>query len=305
MPLSRLAIIAVIASLLLNAPLTFAASKKKRSDSTASKEASESTSGENANESLAARLTKSEDKEKDKEKGERDKDGERSTRSSISEIMDKLDYPELQVVPRASERLKIEANDERYSWYWTHWQIELSGLATAYTGVVGRSQLRSELSDAERTNAGSIATVAEAVGAGWVLAGVLVGLQHPYRAGLNSITKYEGKDTRSALMRERLSEEALEKPARLMRPLRWASVITNLTMCLAMGRYMTDEGRITAGVSAFLAFLPVMYDDHNIRVFEKHLEYKAKIYGPLTSVGPMYRPESRSFAPVASLTWNF
>ena len=217
--------------------------------------------------------------------------------------MEKLDYPELQVVPRASERLRIEAIEERSSWYYTHWQIMLSGLATAYTATT--FQERSGMSEQEKADAGSVKAIGQAIGFGWVGAGILIGLQRPYRAGVTAISKYEGKDTRSMIMRERLAEEALEKPARLMGPIRTAAVISNFALCLGMGVFMSDEGRITAGVSALLAFLPSMYEDHTIRVYEKHLEYKSKIYGPISSLAPAYDPLTKSFAPVARLTWNF
>lgn len=225
--------------------------------------------------------------------------------SDIAEIINSLDYPELQVVPRASERLRIEAREEDDSWAYMHWPIEVSGLATLVTGFAGRSQLRETLSETQKNDAGNIATLTQAVGLTWVAAGVLIGLQRPYRSGLMSIARMGGKDERTTLLRERLAEEALERPARFMKPVQWVSVITNLSLSVLMGSFMTDQGRGIAGVSAALAFLPVVFEDPTVNIYEKHLEYKKKIYGPLTSTGFGIDPKSKTIYPTAMLTWQF
>jgi hypothetical protein len=68
---------------------------------------------------------------------------------------------------------------------------------------------------------------------------------------------------------------------------------------------MSDQGRLVAGVSAIIALVPFMYEDHSVLVYEKHLEYKSKIYGPLATMSPMFDSESKKFVPGAFLTWNF
>lgn len=225
--------------------------------------------------------------------------------SDIADIINNLDYPEIQVVPRASERIRFEAREEERSWYYMHWPIQLSGMATLLAGTLGRSQLRDSLNETEKNDANSVLAATQAVGAGWVVAGVLLGLQKPYRSAYYTISKYPGKDERSILMRERLAEEALERPARLIKPLQIASVVTNFSLCVLSGTFMTDQGRLIAGVSAVLAFLPMIFEDHTVHVYEKHLEYKKKIYGPLSSASVGYDPKSRSFYPTAMLTWSY
>jgi hypothetical protein len=303
---SRLAVIAVIASLLFHSTALLAQEKeaapkeavkeepaktdpihKKRKRTSSEKENGDAKDPLNENNSAINKATE-----------EREKNG-----SSISEIMDKLDYPELQVVPRASERLKIEAEEERSSWYWTHWQIELAGLATLYTATT--IPPREDLSEAQKSDASSLTKAGQILGGGWLIAGAALGFQRPYHSGVVAISRYPGKDTRSALMRERLAEEALEKPARLMGPIKVAAILSNFAMNIAMGIYTTDEGRVTAGIAAILALVPAMYEDHNIRIFEKHLEYKTKIYGPLGAVTPRYDSNSKKYAPIASLLWTF
>jgi hypothetical protein len=226
-------------------------------------------------------------------------------KSEVSDIIDKLDYPELMVVPRASERLRMEAREESSNWFYSHWQLELAGAATLYTALTAEAKLRENLSPADKNSSDSALLIGKAVGAGWIAAGVLIGLQYPYRSGLSQISRYDGKDPRSQVMRERLAEESLEAPARLMRPLEWIAMLTNFGANATMGVYMTDEGRLTAGVAALLSLMPLLYEDHAVRIWEKHLEYKSKIYGPLTSVAPMYDRQSQKLVPAMSLTWAF
>ena len=225
--------------------------------------------------------------------------------AEIFDVIERLEYPELQVIPRASQRLRIEAEEEDSFWFMTHWPIQLSGLATLYVGVTAKSQEREGLSDSQKKDFNTTTTIGQAVGAGWVVAGLLFGMRRPYRSGLNKISKYADNSPSSALLKERLAEEALERPARFMMAVRWAAVATNFGMNVAMGSFMTDQGRLAAGVAAAMAFLPLVFDDRTIAVYEKHQEYKKKIYGPLTSTGVMYDSYSRSFVPSAMLAWNF
>lgn len=223
--------------------------------------------------------------------------------SSVDSVVNALDYPELQVVPRASDRLKMEAKEEGSGWA-THWPIELSGLATLTVGAMASGQYRSTLSESEKNSATTASSVAMAVGGGWVVAGVLIGMQRSNRAGVEQISRIGGKDDRSLLLRERLAEESLERQARLMQPLKWASVITNFSLSTLTGIYLSDQGRIVAGVSAVLAFLPLMYEDRSIDVYNKHIEYKKKIYRPMSTLDFHLDPQ-RHVTPIAKLTWEF
>lgn len=239
------------------------------------------------------------DKDKDEDSDDQD------SKSDVTEILNSMGYPELQVVPRASERLKMEAKAEAGSWFVSHWPVEVSGLATLYTGISSTSNQKDDLSTKNKNDAKTIATVTEAVGVGWLAAGLLIGAQRPYYNGERSLRKFSGKDERSALLRERLAEEALEKPARTMRVLTVVSVVTNFTMSGLSAIYADDQGKMVAGVSAILAFLPLMFKDPSISIHEKHIEYKKKIYAPLKSASFRLDPESRTLTPMTNLTWNF
>lgn len=245
-------------------------------------------------------------------RGERDdKKLENKTAQEIAELVKDLDYPELQVVPRASDRLRMEARDEGRAWFYQHWPIQLSGLATLATATYGKNEIRTPSAtdtarnEAFEAQAGRVLMMGQLVGAGWFFGGVLWGLRKPYRKGLVEISKIQGKDTRSHLMRERLAEEALESPAKLVKPLRIASVVTNFVASALIANYLSDEGRLIATGAAALAFVPLIYDDPTVYTWEKHQEYKRKIYGPVSSTGFGIDRTTQRLVPTTTLTWNF
>lgn len=221
----------------------------------------------------------------------------------ISEILDGMGYPELQVVPRATERLKIEAKAESGNWYVAHWPVELSGLATLTVGLMTAN--KDDLSSDEKDNATTIRTFTQAVGLSWIVGGVLLGAQKPYNRGQKAVNKVNGKDERSILLRERLAEEAMEKPARTMRMLEHVAVATNFTMSALSMVYTDDEGKVVAGIGALLSFLPYMFQDSSIGVYDKHIEYKKKIYTPLKGASVWMDPESKKLTPMTTLAWTF
>lgn len=236
---------------------------------------------------------------------EEEKSEKKSKADDIERILDGMGYPELQVVPKASERLLIEARNEKSNWWIAHWPIQISGLSTLAIGMTASGNQKENLTANEKSDADTIATLTTAVGGGWIIGGLIMGMQRPYRSGMRSIAKYNDKDQRSLLMRERLAEEALENPARVMRVLSYVSTATNLTMNLATFAYSNDEGKVMAGVSAVLSFLPFMFEDNAIMVHEKHIEYKKKIYTPIQSASVQVDRETGRVTPMTELVWFF
>jgi hypothetical protein len=226
-------------------------------------------------------------------------------RNEISDILDSMGYPELQVVPRASERLAIEAKAEDTSAAFTHWPVQFAGLTTAIVGFMAKGNSRTDLTTKEQSDTTTIASVTQVVGLGWIVGGAIMGLQRPYRSGERAISKYPGKDDRSTLMRERLAEETLEKPARTARVMENFAVITDVTMNIACAWHANETGKISAGIGVLLSFLPYVFEDHAIDVYERQMEYKKKIYTPIKSVSFSYDPNHKTLTPLAGLTWNF
>jgi len=234
-----------------------------------------------------------------------DKDKDDDDKSDVSAILDSMGYPELQVVPRASERLRMEAKAEQNMWFLTHWPIQASALATLYVGMTSTNNRKGDMTSKDEDNANTITTITQAVGAAWLAGALALGAQRPYVRGDRALKKHPGKDERSVLLRERLAEEALQKPARTMRILELLSVVTNVGANTMSIIYADDYGKMVAGVSAILGFLPLMFQDHQITVYDKHIEYKKKIYAPLKSAMVHYDPYSKTVTPMSSLIWTF
>ena len=223
----------------------------------------------------------------------------------IGDILDGMGYPELQVVPRASERLKMEAKSESSTWWMTHWPIELAGLVTLYVGTSSKGMRSDDLTSKEKKDANTVASLTTAVGAAWVIGGIALGAQRPYGWGNSAVSKVAGKDERSALLRERLAEEALERPAKTMRVLEHLAVASNVALNAVTVRYSNEKGMVTAGIATLVSFLPYMFEDPTISVYNKHIEYKKKIYAPLKTVSMHFDPFSKELTPMSTLVWTF
>lgn len=233
--------------------------------------------------------------------------------TEISDILNSVGYPELQVVPRASERLRMEAKAERGNWFYAHWPIELSGFATMYVGLSAKSNRRTDLTDHDNQNADGIGAAATAIGASWMIGGLLVGADRPYTSGYRALVAATPtadkdaakKDDRAALLRERLAEEALERPAKTMRVLQWASIISNFAGNAAVLPYSKDKGKVMAGIGMVLSCLPLMFNDRAIDIYDKHIEYKKKIYAPIHASSVNYDPTTKTWTPMENLVWRF
>lgn len=213
---------------------------------------------------------------------EEDDDGQQG---SLHELFKSLDYPELQVVPRASQRLKMESGEEGDNWWYIHWPMYVSALATAGFGSTASQSLRDDLNETEKNDAKSAALAAKTVGVSWFLGTMLLASRKPYQKGYKRIRGISGSGRSNELMRERLSEEVLEKTAHQFKVLSYVSVFTNMAVAGYAGSFLTDRGRVTAAVTGMLSFLPIIFDDWYVYNYNKHLEYKRNIFAPVVSMG--------------------
>lgn len=204
---------------------------------------------------------------------------------SLHELFKSLDYPELQVVPRASQRLKMESGEEGDNWWYIHWPMYVSALATAGFGSTASQSLRDDLNETEENDAKSAVLAARTVGVSWFLGTMLLASRKPYQKGNKRVRGISGSGRSNDLMRERLSEEALEKTAHQFKVLSYVSVFTNVAVAGYAGSFLTDRGRVTAAVTGMLSFLPIIFDDWYVYNYKKHLEYKRNIFAPVVSMG--------------------
>ena len=223
------------------------------------------------------------------------------------ELFESLDYPELQVVPLASRRLKIEATDEDKNWWYVHWPIQVSALSTMVLPIVLESHKKDDLDAAQASDFSTGKTGSYLLGAGWLTATILLGMQKPYKKAYKEARSVKGKDKRSRLLRERNAEEALEKQARLMKKLKWAAAISNAVAAINLNTYIKSTGNIYGITGVLVALLPLWFEDRHVYTHRKHMEYKQNIYTPVTRLN--YRPEQTvagtRLYPQVELNWVF
>lgn len=240
---------------------------------------------------------------------------------STEEILKSLDYPELQVAPRASERLSMEASLEKgLGSYITYWPFMLSGLATFTSGYMSyrtySANFQDRLDHASTTDPVSSATLkaldnksllAMATGFGWMAVSAFMGSKDFYIDGIKQIKNYKVIDKRTEIMRERLAEETLETPAFIMKHFTWISVSTNiLANALILSTSEFDDSRKTIAAGALIASsLPLLFPNRYVTNYEKHLEYKRKIYTPLISLNYNVNQKNYKLEPLLALNWNY
>jgi len=216
-----------------------------------------------------------------------------------------LDYPELQVVPRASERLAMESPLEKDLGLAMFWPFQLSGLATMATGLLMNGKVKEDASEQEKKDASFASTAATGIGVAWIGLTYYLLAQEPYGNELNKIRKYKGTDKKTDLLRERIAEEALQKPAELIRTLTWISVVSNLGASLNLMGRSTPDNNLYPAIGAMAAFLPMIFRSRYVDNYEKHLEYKRKIYAPIVSTSISQSTRGSEYVPQLLMTWNF
>lgn len=196
--------------------------------------------------------------------------------------LDALDYPELQVVPRASERLLDEAKYERDYGIFTHWTYWTSGALTFYAGsVLGGNHRDPNASAAEKEGAANATKFSQFVGGGSLLLAAYMSYSKPYISQLEKVQKIKGGGKRGELHKERMAEEGLEGPAKLISTLNWVIFVSNFLASGAISSYGGQNVNAYALPALLASTLPFLFKHSYITVYEKHLEYKRKIYAPL------------------------
>lgn len=235
-----------------------------------------------------------------------------STPSAAHHEMDflqALDYPELQVVPRASEKLSLETQYEKDNGYMMFWPFHISAATTLISGLMLNGNYKDGAPEQDKSDADFATKAAIGVGAAWVgLNFYLYSLQN-YGTEINKVRNIKGKDRRSELLRERLAEESLERPARIMKILTWTSVLTNLAVNANLVGRTTRDYSLYPVLGAVASFLPLIFQNRYIENYEKHLEYKRKIYAPIAYISPyLSTPNKQGYVelqPQVVLAWSF
>ncbi len=199
-----------------------------------------------------------------------------------SKPFENLDYPELQVVPRATERLAQLAQLEQESAFLNQWTLLASGAMTLLAGTQSKGKYKENPSNQEKKDADLAANLATGIGAGWVVVGSYLAFKKPAANGLSGVRKMSTKDRRADLARERWAEEAMESASNLQTTLSNMAVVTNLAASVLLTSQASDDQTRTYGLlAATTSLLPWVFPSIYNVSYKKHLEYKRKIYAPL------------------------
>jgi hypothetical protein len=212
-------------------------------------------------------------------------------------------YPELNVVPRATQRLNME-----YKWMSknrnsVHRSIQISALTTFLAGVTMSSDVDTTKDEDEYSPKFGMF-----VGLAWLGTTFYLSRSYrPYLQGIKSAKKVRGNSKRAQLTRERIAEEQIRDAARFGRKLKWMSFLTNMAAAGYMSSKAKSEstGQTLSAVAALAAFTPFLFGYRWEVVEEEQERYKKKIYGPVASTTILRDPITNSNVPGLFVSLNF
>ncbi|MBC7396596.1 MAG: hypothetical protein H7333_04060 [Bdellovibrionales bacterium] len=218
-----------------------------------------------------------------------------------------FEYPELSVVPLASERVDAEAMGERDRALQTQLPYLVPASASFLAGAVLLAT--GTKSDFNHDESGKAAAwVGMGVGAAWwgLTLGVLNHLD-PYSQGSGTLSKLPAKNQREKLARERRAEEVIFQAGGLSRKLRWISIATNLFASAFMVGSSKDNNasRYVATASLVAAFTPLLFAHHWDTVECQQRDYKRRIYAPVLGAALLPNPRGSEFSPGLTLALQF
>lgn len=223
-----------------------------------------------------------------------------STQFSFAETS--LSYPELEVTPRATERLAMQVEKEKEVNFFAQLPMQLSATTTLLTGLlqIGHTD---EIKDPNKRspNAGII------VGAAWLGINYYVNQKyHIYEKAVSDVNKIPGKTTHDQLIKERIAEEGINQAAHLAIRMKWLSVVTNFgANAYMISKVKKETTAEYMGVfSALVSLAPIIFTSEWEDVAANQNSYKKKVYGPIFTTS-VFETSQGKFTPGFLLTSSF
>jgi len=214
-------------------------------------------------------------------------------------------YPELQVSPRASERIAMESRTEAKTRRTQLLPMQISALSTLLAGAGAPNPTDPEKKD--RDDVKYSRQVAIGVGLSWLAFSYFFNEDYvPYSRASALLKTLPAKTPQEELVRERIAEEQIEAASTLGKQMMWASVTTNIAAAAYLGNNTVNEGQVYAATAALLALTPIVFRDRWQTVNNYHQEYKKRIYGPIalpTLMSPL-STQANSGNPVPGVLWH-
>jgi hypothetical protein len=91
----------------------------------------------------------------------------------------------------------------------------------------------------------------------------------------------------------------------MIRIMTWLSILSNAYAAVAVGSAHDPGVSKIAFASGVLAFTPWVFEHRYLNIYDKHLEYKRKIYSPITYLDFGVDKKSQKLYPQLALSWSF
>lgn len=212
-----------------------------------------------------------------------------------------LDYPELNVAPRASERLNALATWEQENFWTSQWTMMGSAVMTLFAAQQHSGKYRNaNLTNQEKKDSDLAGKTGLTVGLAWIGLSSFMMYRHPAQQAASAANRMPSKDRRQELTKERYAEESLERMSALQDRLEILSIVSNVAASSYLLSEMHDDNKIYGFAALLGATLPVLFESEYIRQYTKHRESKRKIYSPLVMMSV-----DQNLKPVLALNWSF
>ena len=230
--------------------------------------------------------------------------------SNFALAMD-LDYPELQVVPSAEDRLQDAVKSEKdSSFIMRNWQL----LTPATTLILSGSTLKGDYDVSYIGDPVERSEKEDEIEMGANLQ-ILAGLawwgityyidKSSYGSELNRIQKMPKNSKRNRLVRARYAEEALLHKYKTMKKMKWFLLGTTIALSQMESSNGGEKAKAMGAIAAMSAFIPVFFKHQHETNYLNYERYKNRIYGPVASLGFVPTGDRKSLAPALSLRLDF
>lgn len=225
-----------------------------------------------------------------------------------------LEYPELNMVPRNSERLETEAKNEGKRMWGVVIPMAVSPLVTIAAGVAMYNPFETR----------SVAPAWTGIGVGAVglllATGVLL-LGAPYQSAVNEMNATTKSGTmREKLLRERFAEEEIQAAGRMGNRLRFLAGGLQLlgngfifVSCISKSNSISPAAdaqytiaMAVSGVGMVAALAPIFFKPYWVDVADEQDSYRKRIFAPVAA-GPtlLPTPDGKALAPGLLMSWAF
>jgi len=211
-------------------------------------------------------------------------------------------YPEIQVRPLATQRIKMQAKKEEKRGIVFQPMMQISAATTLAAGLLQYSNV-DESKDKDKRSP----LVGTVVGAAWLGVNYFVGHRmNVYETTLNEIKRLPNKKPEHKLIRERIAEEGIRRAAKLSKRMKWLSFLTNAgANTYMLSKAENDSSSEVFNVVALAASLgPLLFRTEWEDIARDQRRYKKRIYGPILT-SSLFQVGDKNIAPGLLFSMKF